>query len=69
MLNPYPSQPIEPQKQMVPTDTEPASSLPPRLWDQIDPANRRQLAQMIADLIRRFQFPTLDKEAGRDQSA
>jgi len=69
MLNPCPSPPIEPGKPMRPTDTKPASSSLPRLWDQIDPASRRQLAQMVADLIRRLQFPTLDKEAGNDHPA
>jgi hypothetical protein len=69
MLNPYPSPPIEPETSLPSTSAQSVSSLAPRLWDQIDLAGRRQLAQMVAELIRRLRLPTPDQEADHDHPA
>lgn len=69
MLNPCPSLPIEPESLTPSTGAESASNLLPCLWDQIDPASRRQLAQMVAELIRRLRLLLPDKEASHDQPA
>ena len=44
-----------------------AASAPPRLWPQLMPSQRRQLAQCLAELIRRrHQASSTSEEVGHD---
>jgi hypothetical protein len=39
----------------------------PALWSQMDPCNRQQLAQQIAELIRRIGLPRQEMEVKVDE--
>jgi hypothetical protein len=39
----------------------------PALWSQMDPGNRQQLAQQIAELIRRIRLPRQEMEVKVDE--
>lgn len=39
----------------------------PVLWSQMDPGNRQQLAQQIAELIRRIRLPRQEMEVNVDE--
>jgi hypothetical protein len=62
MMNPCPILPTEPGKPKPSMVTESPGDFPPPLWSQIDPASRRQLAQQIAELIRRIRLPNPQME-------
>jgi len=50
----YPAQPT----QRLPPRPQPATSIrfPPPLWAQLDPPHQQQLAQRVAELIRRIRL-------------
>jgi hypothetical protein len=51
------------------TGVETPSDAPPPLWCRMTPASRQQLSQMIAELIRRIQLPSPEKEAVHEKAA
>jgi hypothetical protein len=61
-MNPCPILPTEPERPISSTGSESPNDFPPPLWSQIDPASRRQLAQQIAELIRRIRLPNSQME-------
>lgn len=69
MLNLCPNPPTELEMPSPSTDAETASDAPPHLWSQMAPTNRQQLSQMLAELIRRIQRPSQEKEAVHEKAA
>ena len=50
-------------RHLSPPQSEKPSHLPPPLWRQLDPLCQQQLAQCLAELIRRIRRPPLVLEA------
>ena len=63
-------QPAAAQQSLVPLPpTPPAQTAlkhPPQIWGQLDPLHQRQLAQLLADLIRRRYCPPHQMEDNHD---
>jgi hypothetical protein len=55
---PLPAVPPRPHSSML--------TAPPALWAQLDPAQQRQIAALIAELIRRMSTPLLPREEVSD---
>lgn len=68
MLNLCPNPPIELETRPS-TSVETSSDASPPLWSRMTPASRQQLSQMIAELIRRIQLPSSEKEAVHEKAA
>jgi hypothetical protein len=68
MLNLCPNPPIELETRS-PTSAETSSGAPSPLWSRMTPASRQQLGQVIAELIRRIQRPSPEKEAVHEKAA
>jgi hypothetical protein len=62
MMNAYPGPPTELERPRLSVD-ESQSDSPPPLWRQMDSLCRQQLAQRIAEMIRRTRPPILEMEA------
>jgi len=68
MLNLCSNPPIELETRPS-TGAETPSDAAPPLWGRMTPASRQQLSQMIAELIRRIQLPSHEKEDVHEKAA
>lgn len=68
MMNPCPILPTEPKRPSLSMRSKSPGEFPPPLWSQMDLASRQQLAQQIAELIRRIQFPDPEMEVSDHES-
>ena len=68
MLNLCSNPPVELETRPS-TGVETPSDAPPPVWGRLTPAGRQQLSQMTAELIRRIQLPSHEKEAVHEKAA
>lgn len=63
--------PAQPTHQLVPPSLPPPATpirFPPPLWTQLGPLQQQQLAQRVAELIRRIRLPpSLSAETSHEQ--